>query len=325
MKKLLAILLAAIMVFALVACGDKKDNGSDGDKSDKDGKDTILSDEDLEDLDDAIDKLEQLLPDGWDENKHGAYIYGVWDSDFLPDCLPDAPEGVKVDQTTFKDYDHDRLNGDYAVGPLSYESKEDYREYGAGFYGNLEHLEAYAKALEAKGMTGGKTEDGEWIVYDYCGDGWFVELFAQTQYGDDREYDYYISVNATDSLFELPEKVDGIPLPAVGMTECDYNESYYIVDFSEGYEDVEFDLSKDSLPEEYYVAWFNYYGTVNSHAVDYAKEIKDLGWEVEWETDGEDGFRCCLKKDGVYMVVNYYDYECMLEVGFSDMVENLSY
>ena len=39
----------------------------------------------------------------------------------------------------------------------------------------------------------------------------------------------------------------------------------------------------------------------------------------------EDGYRCCLKKDGTYMVVNYYDYECMIEVGFSDMVENLSY
>ena len=48
-------------------------------------------------------------------------------------------------------------------------------------------------------------------------------------------------------------------------------------------------------------------------------------YTLEWETDGEDGYRCCLKKDDVYAISNYYDYDCVLEVGFSDMIENLSY
>lgn len=85
-----------------------------------------------------------------------------------------------------------------------------------------------------------------------------------------------------------------------------------------------FDLSADTLPEEYYAAWFNYICTTNQDAIDYAQQLKELGWEVVWETDGEDGCRCCLQKDCVYAVSNYYDYDGLLEVGFSDMVENLS-
>jgi len=321
MKKFLAILLAAMMLLTLAACGENTDKSSGSGKNNS-GTSQNGNQGSAEGLEDA---LSVLLPEGWDENKYGAYIYDVWDSDFLPDCFPSAPEGAKVDQTNFKDYDHDTLNGDYSVGPVIYDSYEDYREYGVGFYGNLEHLQSFVAAVEAKGMTGGQTEDGDWLVFDYYGNGWFMEIFAQAQYSSDREFDYYISVNATDTLFTLPAAVDGIPLPQVGMTDCDYNKYYYITDFSNGYDEVNFDLSKDSLPAEYYVAWFNYYGTVNQNAIDYAQQMKGLGWEVEWESDGEDGYRCCLKKGGIYMVVNYYDYECMLEVGFSDMVENLSY
>lgn len=109
------------------------------------------------------------------------------------------------------------------------------------------------------------------------------------------------------------------------MTDSDYNKYYTIQDFSNGYEDVDFDLSSDTLPTEYYAAWFNYLCATNQDAMDYAQKLKDLGWEVEWESDGEDGYRCCLQKDGIYAISNYYDYDCILEVGFSDMVENLSY
>ena len=328
MKKLFVLLLALMMVFSLVACdlGNTEDPDKDNPGTSNNGDNStssILSDKDREDLDDALDKLESLMPEGWDENKYGAYIYEVWDSEFLPDCFPDAPEGVKVDQTTFKDYDHDTINGDYSVGPLTYDSYEDYREYGVGFYATADQLNAFVAAVEAKGMTGGQIEDGEWCIYEYFGNGWYMEIFANLMHND-QEYDYWVSVSATDCLFELPESISGIPLPQCGFVSYDH-EYYTINDFTNGYEDMDFDLSSDTLPTEYYAAWFNYYGTENQQAIDYARQMKDLGWEVEWETDGEDGYRCCLKKDGIYMVVNYYDYECMIEVGFSDMVENLSY
>ena len=317
MKKILAILLAAMMLLSLAACG------TNDDPSESKGTDPI-SQGDLNDLDDALDKLEQLIPEGWDENKYGAYIYNEWDSDFLPDCFPTAPEGIKVDQTTFKDYKHDTMSGGYAVGPLNYEKKEDYREYGVFFYATKAQLDAFTDAVEAKGLKGGITEDGEWTYYNYFGNGWFMEIFVRESLSEEN-YDYSVSVSATDSLFDLPQSIDSIPLPQCGMTESDYNKNYTIQDFSDGYEDIDFNLKSDKLPTESYAAWFNYHCATNQDAKDYATQLKNLGWEVEWETDGEDGYRCCLKKDDVYAISNYYDYDCVLEVGFSDMIENLTY
>ena len=306
MNKLFALILVLAMVFTLCACGaDKEDYDKD--------KPAVTT------------KGQQIkLPKGWGENNYGAYIYDVWDADFLPECFPAPMDGVKVEQTTFKDYDHDTLSGSYAVGPLFYDSYEDYREYGLSFYANSGELEAFIAAVEAKGLQGGLTEEGTWTFYNYFGNGWFMEIFVREALGQD-DYQYIVNVNATDSLFALPKTVSGIPLPQCGVTDYDYNKYYTIQDFAEGYEDVEFDLAKDKLPKQYYAAWFNYYGTVNQDAIDYAQQLKDLGWEVEWESQSEDGYRCCLKKDGVYAVSNYYAYDCMMEVGFSDMVENLSY
>ncbi len=328
MKKLLGLILVFTLLLSLAACGE---GSTEQTEKPTEGNDTILSPEEsedldqaLEDLDDAVEQLEALMPEGWDENDYGAYIYDVWDSEFLPDCFPEAPEGIKVDQTNFKDYTHDTLNGSYAVGPIYYESKEDYREYGVSFYANQEQLDAFTQGVEAKGMKGGLIDDGEWIYYDYFGNGWFMEIFVREALSED-DYQYSVSVSATDSLFELPEAIDGIPLPQCGMTETDYNLYYTIQDFTNGYEDVDFDLSSDPLPAEYYAAWFNYYCAENQDAIDYAQQLKELGWEVEWESEGEDGYRCCLHKDGVYAISNYYSYDCMLEVGFSDMVENLTY
>ena len=324
MKRFFALFLAIIMALSLTACGGGKEPVETKAPSADSGSDNpILSQDDLDDFEDALDKLDALMPEGWDENQYGAYIYEVWDSEFLPDCFPEAPEGVKVDQTTFKDYDHDTLNGDYSVGPLTYESYEDYREYGVGFYATADQLNAFVAAVEAKGMTGGQVEDGEWIFYEFFGNGWFMEVYASLMHND-QEYDYWVSVSATDDLFDLPASISGIPLPQCGFVTYD-QENYTINDFTDGYEDVDFDLSSDTLPDEYYAAWFSYYCTVNQDAIDYAQQLKDLGWEVVWESDGEDGYRCCLCKDGIYAISNYYDYDCMLEVGFSDMVENLSY
>ena len=98
MKKLLALLLTLAMVFSLAACGkdtDKTTDGDDSGASNNGNGDPIISDEDVEDFEDAMDKLEGLMPEGWDENRYGAYIYDVWDQEFLPDCFPAPPRGSK--------------------------------------------------------------------------------------------------------------------------------------------------------------------------------------------------------------------------------------
>ena len=330
MKKLFALFLAMMMVFSLAACGgddEKTPNGESGKPSESTGQ---LTQDDLEDVDKALEMLEALKPEGWDENNYGAYIYDVWDEEVLPDCLPGPVDGIKVDQTFLKDYSHDVMNEDYSVGPLNYESYKDYREYGVRFYATEEQLDAYLDALRSNGFSGGQVSDrdSEWWEFNFCNnDGWFVYVFFNTNDNEDGEFDGAASVYATSDLFPLPEAIatDGIPLPQRGMTSSDYTK-YYTV-FDSNYDEVDFDLSSDSLADqgEYYAAWFSYFGTEIQDAKDYAQTLAGKGWELQYESESDGCYYSSLKKDNIYAVVNYYDYDVMLEVGFSDIIENLQY
>lgn len=151
-----------------------------------------------------------------------------------------------------------------------------------------------------------------------------MEIFVRNSVAEDN-YEYSVSVSATDCLFALPATIDGIPLPQCGMTDTDYTKTYTIQDFTDGYEDVDFNLASDKLPEANYAAWFDYHCATNQDAMDYASKLKDLGWEVVWESNEENGYRCALKKNGVYAVSNYIADDCALRVGFSDIIENLTY
>ena len=331
MKKLCALFLAMMMVFSLAACGgggnDEPSASDPGSQSSSPGQ---LTEKDLEELDKALETLEALKPEGWDENNFGAYIYDVWDEEVLPDCLPGPVDGIKVDQTFLKDYSHDVLNGDYSVGPLYYESHEDYREYGVRFYATEAQLDAYLDALRANGFSGGQVSDrdSEWWEFNFCNnDGWFVYIFFNTNDNEDGEFDGAASVYATSDLFPLPEAIaaDGIPLPQRGMTSSDYTEYYTVFDMN--YDEVDFDLSGDSLADqgEYYAAWFSYFGTEIQDAKGYAQILAGEGWELQYESESDGCYYSSLKKDSIYAVVNYYDYDVMLEVGFSDIIENLQY
>lgn len=318
MKKILALLLAAMMIFTLAACGNNDDD------SPTINNDDILTDEDLEDLDEALEILEALMPEGWDENRYGAYIYDVYDSDFLPDCFPKQIDGTLAYNTTFKDYDHDVLNGDYSVGYIMYESYEDYREYGVSFYVTEDQLNEFLVQIEAKGFKGEMEIDSDyWTEGFYAKSDWAMYLVLNPNDDKDGEYFGCLSVSATDDLFELPKSISGTTLPTFGIVTSDYNY-YTIQDFSEGYEDVDFDLTKDTFPPEYYAAWFDYYGVSKQNAVDYVEELEANGWGFEYNY-GEDTdlYRIVLKKENVYAYCNYENGYLML--GFSDMIENLTY
>ena len=322
MKKLFALTLALALVLSLAACGGKDAPSGGGQQGGSTGG---VTQKDLEDADKALEILEAMIPEGWDENPYGAYIYKVWDEEFLPDCFPAPIDGIEVDQTFFKDYEHDTLNGSYNVGPLSYENKEDYREYGVRFYATEAQLDEFIAALEAKGFTGGQVSDRDsewWEFYYYNNDGWFMYLLFNTNDDQDGKFDGALSASATDTVFPLPASVDGIPLPQKGMTDSDYTKYYAIQDYNG---DTDFNLATDPLPSELYVAWFYYYGTVMQDAKDYAQQLVGEGWELQYDSEDGDTYYSMLLKDGVYAVSNYYGYDAMMEVGFSDMAENLSY
>ncbi len=321
MKKLSVLLLIMVMMFALAACGGPDDE-IEG-----------LSSKDLEDLDDAFEVLEQLKPEGWDENSYGMYIYDVWDTEFLPDIFPDQVEGTKVSQTNFKDYKHDVLGGNYSVGPIWFDAPENYREYTVSFYATAEQLDSYVAAARADGFTGGETTsvDDEWREFTfYHADGWLMHIFFNTNDDDDGNFDGCASVSLTDSLFERPAALAGVKLPTAGTPEYDYlaGSCYEVYDYGSGsMESVDVDW-KAGFPNNEECSWyifFTYYGADVEDAIAYTDSLKAEGWSVKrTQNDQPDEYRCTLYNGTVYMVVNCYN-DTHLEIGFSDMEENLSY
>ena len=332
MEKLISLFMIFMLIFTLAACGGKEPAGDPSETKAQEG-DTLsqeqTEDVDLSELESALEVLEALKPEGWDENNYGAYIYDVYDSSALPECFPEQPEGTLAYETSIKDYSHDVLNQNYEVGPIWYDSYEDYRAYSVSFYANVEHLEQFLSALEAKGMHGqmdGQEEafgSGSWWEGFYAGNGWAMYLFYNTNDIHNDEFDGCLTARATEDIYELPPSIAGIPLPQVGVIPSD-PEYYTIQDFSNGYEDKDFDLANDSLPAEYYAAWMDYYGVTRQDAMDYVSLLEEQGWVIEYTyTDEADSYCIVLSKEGVYAIADYE--EGYMAVGFSDMIENLTY
>ncbi len=328
MKKILALMLALVMMLSFVACGDNSEEQfGDGGNSDKD---TTLTPGDIDDLDDALDAL---TPEGWDENNYGMYIYDVWDAEFLPDIFPKQVEGTKVSQTNYKDYKHDVLNSNYAVGPIWFDSPENYREYSVSFYASIEQLDKYISNAKAAGFVGDETSspDDTWREFTlYHSDGWLMYIFFNTNDDDGGDFDGCASVSLTDSLFKRPDSIAGVKLPTAGTPEYDYTAGscYEVYNYtSDDMETLDVDWN-GSFPDNEKYSWyiyFTYYGADVAATKAYKDSLISSGWSVVSERNSEeDEYRSTLRKDDVYMVVNCYN-NTHLEIGFADMEENLSY
>ncbi len=361
MKKVLGCLLVAVMMLSLAACspedaenllgeiiennggleeivGDVVDNlgitsGEEG-STGSEGSGDILTEEDLEDLENALEQLEALKPEGWDENLYGMYIYDVWDEEFLPDVLPGPVEGVLPYDTTFKDYKHDVMNQNYSVGMIEYESYEDYHEYGVNFYATKEQLDQYVESIRNAGFTGGESShpDSEWREFSFSHkDGWYLYMWFNTNNDNDGKFDGCASVSLTDNLYTRPDSIAGVKLPTVGVIAYDYTKgvSYdtYVYETGEmGYKDVEW---SESFPDKNAMSWwifFDYYGVDLEQVNAYRDQLVNDGWVLERTSEGSDGsyIKNILKKGDVYMVANWNS-RSMLQIGFSDMQENIDY
>lgn len=329
MKKIVRLLMMALLVFSLVACGSNESNNEGNNANEGSTNSNLNNDVDLDDVDEALDLLESLQPEGWSQGNYGGYIYDVYDSEFLPDCFPSQVDGTLAYMTKFKDYKHDVMNQDYSIGELYYDSYEDYRCYSVSFYTTSDQLSSYIQAIVDKGMYGYMEGEGEgfggqdWRYGFYAGNGWAMSLFYNPNDNKDGEFDGCVTVNATQDLFELPKSINQIPLPQKGITTTN-QKVYTIQDFSNGYEDVDFDMVNGQFPDEYYAAWVDYFGYCKAYAQDYVTELQQAGWAIEYEyANEEDLYWMILKKDNIYANVKYE--QSYLQVGFSDMIENFTY
>ena len=101
MKRILLIVIAIMLTLSLAACGGgdgnqpaQGGNGNSGNNNSSNGNTPIggstdLTEKELNDAKDAFEMLEEWAKaQGWDENPYENWIYGVWDSEVLPACVP---------------------------------------------------------------------------------------------------------------------------------------------------------------------------------------------------------------------------------------------
>lgn len=321
MKKLLALVLALMMCLSFAACGDGKSGGSSSGGSSSGGDSSGgVSEKDLEKVEDALEKLGTQLPDGWSDGNYWMLKDG-WDADFLPSVLPAPQEGFEVDITTLKDYKHDTMDGDYEVGDVQYASYKDYREYGVQFDCNPQQLEAYIEAVRANGFVGGGYSDdgGEWEYHFSHPDGWLLVIYARSSWDDPNKLGAAISM--TDSLYDSPKSVCGLPLPTMGTPVMDFTKAVYnAYDSTKDYEEVELPVDLNgSFPDSERYEWdvfFEYDGVSRDYVMEYSQSLTDAGWEVYLDEDGdEDYVTNYASKDGLQIIIGFSDSSMVVGIG----------
>lgn len=226
MKKLFALCVALLLLASISACGVKQAiDDAVRDALSSTGTGTGSTGQEAPAADDAFSQLEEWArAQGWDENPYGNWIAGVWDSDVLPACVPNEIEGVKVDQTTYKEKRHDTLSGSYGVGRV-YFGDQYYEEWGLSFYCTDAQLEAFADGMAAAGFVGGHYDYSYYPEYQWYGNGYYAFMQVNHELLGEEEYDnlamFYIT---PDDKNPRPAAFMGTKLPDFGVVTWDYSE-----------------------------------------------------------------------------------------------------
>jgi hypothetical protein len=347
MKKFIALLLALALIFTLAACSPKKtaekameDALSDAIRDAASGKLPTGSggaDPDheytQEEIDDALEQLEKwALAQGWTESDYGNSIYGVWDSDVLPDCVPKEIPGVKTDETTYKEKHHEKsYNNEHELGRINFESK-DYEEWGVDFNATKAQFDTFISELEKNGFYGGQTSDSQYnIEYSFLGNGYYAYIYLIEV--DDGEFDYWVYFSMVkDDINPYPKSFNGTKLPTVGVVS--WIEGEY---FGYGWDDaldeeVEgfWDPYKDTgkLPNGGWSLWYEYYVVSEAQVKEYVKSMESQGWTIEYEDQYyEDyGYTYHMKKGDMVASVDYeLNGKYSMSVGFGSSSDYLWY
>ena len=348
MKRLLTITLAIMLILSIAACNPKdkvqdalrdelsgnnsgnsgnSGNGGNSGNSGNSGNGNISDDE----LQDAMDQLEKwALAQGWDENRYGNWIYGKWDSEVLPSCVPKEIDGVKVDQTSYKEKRHDTYSGSYGIGDVSF-SDGAYEEWGVSFYCTDAQLDEFIAAMEANGFYGGQIYDSEYAPeWAWLGNGYYAHMHVNPQSMGEDGYDNFASFSITqDNHNPYPVAFMGTKLPKIGVVMYDYTEGAGMGWDGEDYELVEpiWDVfaDKGQLYDNGWNLWLDYFGVKPEQAAACVQDLVAQGWTLTYEDttyDGE-GFVYHLEKGDMVAGVEQSAYT--MSIRFADISENIWY
>ena len=323
MKKLLAILLAAIMMLSLMACGNNEPPSVNEGGEENKGGNTNIAD---------VDSYEKLkLPEGWDNYSTHATIDDVWDTSVLPEILPGPIDGMIAIETVYKDKVHTKY--ELSVGRLDFEKSEDFRLWEVTFQATQAQFVAYLDALKNNGFVGAldtRESEGDRSVYSFSNSaGYYISMQYGT-IGDSGEDVRKGFITITDSLYDKPTSVNGIPLPEFGVASGDYSEDGYIDIWDNSVDDYrseDFDWFKDSFPTDlpegnYFELSIVYFGGNLECAKKYTSQLPSLGWELVSDFS-ENSDYSTYKKDGIFLEV-FVDDGHEINIWFGDYHETYS-
>ena len=270
-------------------------------------------------------------PKGWAGHDYYFWIDKVWDSAVLPSCVPKEIPGVLVGNTTYKTKAHQTMNNIRTVGNMSFAS-DNYERWGLNFDCKEAQAQAFLKGLEENGFFGGKTKTtgNNQSIYEYIGNGYYAYVVVSPNFmGSEKDagYDTGVAFYLTPAIYQFPKSLNGWPLPQVGVVLGSLEDWVILYWENDKEQSVKWDFQADKgkIPAKNWVAWFDYFGVSNEQAAAYAKTLEANGWKIVYQNTNSEGRYSCQVSKGTVHGMLFFDGAFQFRVGFSDVVEMLSY
>ena len=332
MKKILALLLSIMMMFAFVACNNTEDpdNGGGGTGggggSGGGGGNLIVTPGDDYDPDDPEQYIYRSVfanspyKAQWDTSRYGADISGVWDSSVLPSVFPTKPDSVTaIDRTEFVGL----LDEKIAYNPpgelyveVDYDTDERPWTY---FFVMFEGTEATLNTLIADLAENFECRDDRednWGDDRISGElhAYSTEWYLFLKYSQDLDWsseERVVTENFSFTLYampvhhQLPKVVEGVPLLQVGYL---MDAVTHVTGYSDGDDDytyLDYDYQtgtpSGSLKENWTTDEIVYYGVKLTDVEAYSTQLVNAGFTLQ---SSEDGY-WYFKKGEINVTVRY--------------------
>jgi len=329
MKKILALLISLMMVFAIVACNNTEnpDNGGGGTGGGGGGGgNPIVTPGDDYDPNDPEQYIYRSVfanspyKDQWDTGRYGADISGVWDSSVLPSVFPTKPDSVTaIDRTEFVGL----LDEKIAYNPpgelyveVDYDTDERPWTY---FFVMFEGTEATLNTLIADLAENFECRDDRedsWGDDRISGElhAYSTEWYLFLKYSQDLDWsseERVVTENFSFTLYampvhhQLPKVVEGVPLLQVGYLT---NAVTHVTGYSAGDDDytyLDYDYQtgtpSGAMKENWTTDEIVYYGVKMADLESYATQLVNAGLTLQ---SGSNGY-WYFKKGEINVTIRY--------------------
>ena len=345
MKRILALLISLMMVFALVACNNTEnpDNGGGGTgggggSGGGGGGDpsSIVNDPDYNPNDPEQYIYKAVFANSpykaqWDSNAYGANVNDVWDSSVLPSVVPTKPSSVTEVETTGFVGLLDKKLGYSSPGKLyieaDYESQvQPWTYYYVDFKGTQDTFNTlcqdFAEAFECyddrEDWDSSEKIRGTYHAYStewYC----YMSYSQQGSYDTDtwafipdESGEWLFSIYVIPVHHELPKQVEGLTLPTFGYL---MNGVFELIGYSDGDDDYTYTeynfatgTASGALKDNWSTSDIQYYGATLANAESYAQYLVSQGYEKTYDSRDYDAttYTLTYEKGDISVDIRYY-------------------